>query len=352
MKIEIGESLTCSWLRHVRQCWLVQANWKVSEHWEQYPTDAELEELFRGMKSRFDHGGGVFGRTKDARQFLKQGEIDVVGVDREGSVHAADVAFHEAGLQYGTPMETSHKVLMKMLRTLLILRTFRPLETRLQVYFLSPKVSPRVHRPLEDTFAALRREYDDVEWRLIANEEFTEDVVTPTLKRASAVADSSELFMRSAKLLELAGCSPRPRPGVQRVRSDGKQPSAVPPKFQTLVQDLMQTLLEEAPDLLSDDDKDGLQDKNYCKNIGFNISNLPLLREAALGTSVSGHPRYWQHAYGGFRVCKEWRLKDALSNARAMLDFVKDVAVRNAAQAEAKELRRHESALRAYIGAA
>ena len=86
MKIEIGESLTCSWLRHVRQCWLVQANWKVSEHWEQYPTDAEIEELFRGMKSRFDHGGGVFGRTKDARQFLKQGEIDVVGVDREGSV--------------------------------------------------------------------------------------------------------------------------------------------------------------------------------------------------------------------------------------------------------------------------
>ena len=241
---------------------------------------------------------------------------------------------------------------MKMLRTLLILRTFRPPETRLQVYFLSPKVSPGVHRLLEDTFAALRRAYADVEWRLIANEEFTEDVVKPTLKRASVVADSSELFMRSAKLLELAGCLPGPRPGAQQARSDGKQPSAFPAKFQTLVQDLMRTLLEEAPELLSDEDKDGLQDKNYCKKIGLKISNLPLLRKAALGTSVSGHPRYWQHAYGGFRVCKEWGPKDTLSNARAMLALIKDVAVRNEAQAEAKELRRHESALRAYIRAA
>ena len=28
MKIEIGESLACSYLRHVKHCWLVQANWK------------------------------------------------------------------------------------------------------------------------------------------------------------------------------------------------------------------------------------------------------------------------------------------------------------------------------------
>lgn len=33
MKIEIGESLACSYLRHVERCWLAQANWKAPEHW-------------------------------------------------------------------------------------------------------------------------------------------------------------------------------------------------------------------------------------------------------------------------------------------------------------------------------
>ena len=93
MKIEIGESLACSYLRHVERCWLAQANWKVSEHWERSLLDAELEALFQEMKRRFDRNGAVFKKTKDAAQFLKQGEIDAVGVDRQGGVHAMEVAF-------------------------------------------------------------------------------------------------------------------------------------------------------------------------------------------------------------------------------------------------------------------
>ena len=42
MKIEVGESLGYSYLRHVKQCWLVQVNWKASEHWAKHMTDAEL----------------------------------------------------------------------------------------------------------------------------------------------------------------------------------------------------------------------------------------------------------------------------------------------------------------------
>ena len=33
MKIEMGESLFYSWLRHVKECQLVQTNWKVSPKW-------------------------------------------------------------------------------------------------------------------------------------------------------------------------------------------------------------------------------------------------------------------------------------------------------------------------------
>ena len=204
MKIEIGESLTCSWLRHVRQCWLVQANWKFSEHWERHMTDAELEDLFNTMKEHFDLDGNVFKKTKSGRQLLRQGEIDVVGVDHKGGVHAVEVAFHEAGLQY---KDTKDSVLKKMLRTLLVLRASRPSEARLHIYFFSPKVSPGKQRSLEEIFKALRKEYaDNVEWRLCTNDDFADEVVRPMLEKVSGASDSSELFMRSVKLLEVAGC--------------------------------------------------------------------------------------------------------------------------------------------------
>ena len=33
MKIEIGESLIYTWLRHVKGCQIVQTNWRPSEFW-------------------------------------------------------------------------------------------------------------------------------------------------------------------------------------------------------------------------------------------------------------------------------------------------------------------------------
>ena len=82
MKIEIGESLGYSYLRHVKQCWLVQVNWKASEHWAKHMTDAELEAMFAAMRQKFDPDGSVFKKSRDAAQFLRQGEIDVLGVNQ------------------------------------------------------------------------------------------------------------------------------------------------------------------------------------------------------------------------------------------------------------------------------
>ena len=33
MKIEMGESLFYSWLRHVKECQIVQTNWTTSPQW-------------------------------------------------------------------------------------------------------------------------------------------------------------------------------------------------------------------------------------------------------------------------------------------------------------------------------
>lgn len=211
MKVEIGESLACSYLRHVKHCWLVQANWKASEHWQRRQTDAELDALYLEMKRRFDSDGAVFKQTSDAAQFLKQSEIDVVGVDLEGRVHAMEVAFHEAGLQYGSKAETNHRVLKKMLRTLFILRSYHANETMLHIYFLSPEVKPAVQELLKRTFDDLHREYPCVGWHLLTNDDFGESIMKPTLEAAGRVADSSELFLRSVKLLETASATDPPQ---------------------------------------------------------------------------------------------------------------------------------------------
>ena len=274
-------------------------------------------------------------------------------VDYDGGIHAAEVAFHEAGLDYGSVADTNGNVLKKMLRTLLILRALHPPETRLHIYFLSPKVNPSVQKPLEDTFKALcAEEYPCVEWQLVTNDDFTKAVVRPTLDKASKVADSSELFVRSAKLINLAGYLAEQRPRAQRTTSTRKPGSTISP-FQDLVKDLMQTLLVDAPELLNIEHRHDLQEKEYCsKELGLKIGNLPLLRRTGSGTEVNGYNRYWRDPYGGFYVCSQWWKLHHRSNARSLLTFIKDVIERNKEHPDAQALRRHEQAFLDYLAGA
>ena len=52
MKIEIGESLLLSWLRHIKECQLVQTNWKASAKWELKNKEV-LEQLMQDSSNVF-----------------------------------------------------------------------------------------------------------------------------------------------------------------------------------------------------------------------------------------------------------------------------------------------------------
>ena len=207
MKVEIGESLGYSFLRHVAGCWLVQANWKASEHWDEHKllSDKELEQEFSDMRLKFDPDGSVFGKIRGYRPLLKQAEVDIVGVKLDRSIYTVEVAFHEGGLTYGSRAETHKRVLKKMLRTKLILDAYHPEEVDRHIYFASPKVGDRLQGDLEDVFFRLRQEYPAVDWQLLTNNEFTNQFLRPLRERSSQVADTSELFVRSLQLLELMG---------------------------------------------------------------------------------------------------------------------------------------------------
>ena len=346
------------------------------------------------MKQNFDQEGTVFKQTKNAGQFLKQGEIDVLGVDHTGTVHALEVAFYairpaRAGLgsacgpEYGpcfgpqaeprmesggcglscngNTTETCNRVLKKMLRTMMVLRAYHPPETGLNIYFTSPKVNPVVQEPLEKTFQELRLEYPGVGWNLITNDGFTNSILRPTLEKSEAVADTSELFVRSAKLLGLSGMrlsesasstSSVAHSNTSSPRTMQRTLNAEYKELQPLVQGLMETLLEEQPTLLSNDDIHNMMSSEYCKReMGLRIGNHALLRNVEDGILLKGRSRYYTNSYAGrYYVCSQWGKAYHLDNARSLLKFVPALAQRKQGHPGIPALEGHAQTFSAYIG--
>lgn len=363
MKIEIGESLCYSYLRHVKGCWLVQTNWKASEHWTKRKTDTELEAMFQEMRERFDVDGDVFKKTVSVGQFMQQAEIDVIGIDQDGNIHAIDVAFHEAGLNYGGGV--ANRILKKMLRAYVLLAAYNPPGSKLQIYFVSPKVHKRVQTDLESAFADLREQYSETDWHLITNEDCHNQIVIPTLENAGSVADTAELFVRASKLLNLSGTyKAQPQPSLSHHHhsreswnlpdeSVGPITPALESRVQPLVQDLMRTLLEESPSLLDDADLRNLMDSEYCKNqLALKIGNHALLRERQQGRKVGGHYRYWAHPYAGkLYVCNDWWKSNHAHNANYLLRFLKELARSKPNHPDLPKLGPHIARFREFIEA-
>ena len=140
MKIEMGESLFYSWLRHVKDCQIVQTNWKASPQWDLQHQE-ELEGLYRNIDQDLQEklGYRVFKNNSSLEQVIRQGECDALGSniqDGQVSYYAVDVAFHESGVCYGSREETVARIIKKCVRTAFCIYGF-----------LTPKV-PRSFSPL------------------------------------------------------------------------------------------------------------------------------------------------------------------------------------------------------------
>jgi hypothetical protein len=84
MKIEVGESLVRTWIRHCRGCQLAELNWKPSPLWpgEILP---KHNKWFEEAKTNLPEN--TLKGTKNISQFLRQAEIDVLGLClKEGKV--------------------------------------------------------------------------------------------------------------------------------------------------------------------------------------------------------------------------------------------------------------------------
>ena len=210
MKIEMGESLFYSWLRHVQACQIVQTNWKVSQHWE-LQHETEIESMMQVIDNHFKnkYGYNVFKRNVSHRQLLQQAECDAIGIKLNNSeikTFAIDVAFHSAGLKYGNRSTTVIKVIEKCARTALCLYGYIDAKDT-KIIFASPKINPPILNDLKpcisDLYNIFKENGFDFSFRIIANDEFNHQVLQPILKASNGVADTSELFLRSYQLFDL-----------------------------------------------------------------------------------------------------------------------------------------------------
>lgn len=231
MKIEIGESLIYSWLRHEKQCQLVQTNWKASPYWnlDNYEDLRALAEKF-GQYYSDKYTYDIF-KGCSLEQFLKQAEIDAMGIafsQSAQSIIAVDVAFHEGGLNYGDKETTVIKLIQKCVRIALCLYGFFNIATG-EIIFASPKINPATETllspifiELSDLMKQLGLEFNVL---LYCNDTFYSNVMEPILTKGAKVADTTELFLRSIQLYRMfSGAqqdlnSPAFPPGVKSASS-------------------------------------------------------------------------------------------------------------------------------------
>lgn len=328
MKIEIGESLFYSWLRHVKDCQVVQTNWKVSPQWNLYH-ERELRSLMQDSDSFFTkkYGYAVF-KQNSFEQLIRQSECDVLGMSLQpdGSLeyYAVDVAFHEGGLQYGGKIQTTERIIKKCLRTAMCLHGYLNAEQAV-IVFASPKINPAQASALmpcmDDINAVLQAHGLDYQVRLIANAEFETQVLKPILLLSEDVADTGELFMRSYQMYRLF-TKPATEPvkehvshqrtiSVQATNSD----DFAELKVGKLANTILRSRLEKG--YAKPEEIQQMQDKEYSKQT-FGI-NFPLLVK---GGSEYERVRYYSNPLTirgeSYYLCSQW-VESAVNNDRPYL---------------------------------
>ena len=207
MKIEMCESLMQSYLKYEKHCPITQLNWKVPTVIQNnIPESART--VFEKIQKIQDFADIFKGCS--LKQVLKQAELDVIGINGD-MVYLVEVAFHENGLQYGDATETKKRVLKKLVRAYLIGLIFFP-GKNYDIIFASPKVIPSSESLIKDVLPVLENsvfEYetdkDNVQFHYITNDDFKKKILIPTLQSSVKIADTSDLFLRSVRLLEIFG---------------------------------------------------------------------------------------------------------------------------------------------------
>lgn len=332
MKIEMGESLFYSWLRHVKECQIVQTNWKASPQWQLSDAE-ELEMLMELVDKHYSakYGYEIFKQNTSLSQLLQQGECDVLGIfiRPEATIYyAVDVAFHEGGLNYGSRNATVMKVLEKCARTAFCLHGY--LSTKeAEIIFASPKITPSVFSDLQPCIIDMNMLFANAGYkftfRLIANDEYNDLVLNPILLMSDGVSDTSELFLRSYQMYKMFSDTNSSRRATSTTPTSSKTEAAGYDysdhdmfrelKIGQLAQKILGQMLCDG--CASDDEIAAMQTPEYSKQ-HFDLQ-YPLLRKAVEAkTPLHYYAKPIEINGVRYRLCCEW-FENGANNDRPFL---------------------------------
>ncbi len=210
MKIEIGESIILSWLRHEKNCQIVQMNWKPSTTTWVFHNEKDVQNILNYFKEKFmdEYNLDLFKKSSSVNQIIKQGEIDALGIeligDKTKNIFAVDVAFHENGLNYKS---TTSSVLKKMIRSAITILGYLNKRDG-EIIFATPKIKRIDFIELDEYISVVEKDFNE-KWncnfgfQILANYEFYKRILSPITKISKEIADTSELFVRSIQLYSL-----------------------------------------------------------------------------------------------------------------------------------------------------
>lgn len=309
MKIEMGESIFYSWLRHVKNCQLVQLNWSISNKWN-LKNQEELEKIMLETGKFFNekYGYNIYKKNVSLSQLLNGAECDVFGIEMDNGsinkIYGIDVAFHEAGLNYGSREETTSRIIKKCLRTAMCIYGYLDKQDA-EIIFASPKINPAQLKDLENGISDIQNLMDSLGYRfkfhLIANEGFQKKVISPIVFVSENVSDTNELFMRSYQLMKLFD--------MKNNNTELNKANLITEEVANEIKigQLAQTGLKAVltNESFSEEELSRLQDKAYTKST-FNL-NYPLL--------VNANKEYEKNRYYSnfieikgikYALCSQW----------------------------------------------
>ena len=189
----MGESLCYSWLKHIKGCQVVQTNWKPSLLWNHDELNKNLVKMLA---------------DKNPPNIYKQTECDVLGIfddEKEPTIFAVEVAFHENGLDYGgNYSDTAKKIKEKCIRIAACTRACFPQKT-IKIFFASPSAPPgleqQVNEEIENLNSDIKKIDNKITVETILADDFKKRIAKPLVLRYKHIADTSDLFIRSCKIL-------------------------------------------------------------------------------------------------------------------------------------------------------
>lgn len=228
MVMDMGESLGASWLKHVKKCFVVQANWKASRSWGKNHC-AEVGQITKTVSKLFQerYGARIFKDNKNVEQIERQTECDIIGISKDDNgnnrYHVLEMAVHTNGLHYSGTRKgkkanvSEDKVIAKLFNAAMALYTNLDV-TKADIIFATPFVNEKLKKRIVTRLKDLQDHISRIDsekggrfayhFSFIGNEDFATRVLEPTCKIGMRSSDVSECFLRAVEICAIAKTKP------------------------------------------------------------------------------------------------------------------------------------------------